>query len=179
MGSWPPPPPSDTPVRTQAFLGLGSNLGDRLANLQLAANLLEAQADLRVLASSRVWETDPVGGPPQADYLNAVLEVGTDLAPHGLLEACQLVEAALHRERDVRWGPRTIDVDILLFDDVSMNDPDLTIPHPRLHERAFVVLPLMELAPELVLPGGVPLRSSVVAGGARPFAPPLRSPDRA
>lgn len=164
---------------TQAYLGLGSNVGDRLTNLQSAADLLDARTDLRVAASSRVWETDPVGGPPQPDYLNAVLEVQTELAPRGLLEACQRVEEALHRDRAVRWGPRTIDVDILLFDDVSMNEPDLTIPHPRLQERAFVVLPLMELAPELLLPGGFPLRSSVVEGGARPFAPPLRTPDHA
>jgi 2-amino-4-hydroxy-6-hydroxymethyldihydropteridine diphosphokinase len=166
-------------VITQAYLGLGSNVGDRLRNLQSAADLLDARTDLRVAASSRVWETDPVGGPPQPDYLNAVLEVQTELAPRGLLEACQHVEEALHRDRAVRWGPRTIDVDILLFDDVSMNEPDLTIPHPRLQERAFVVLPLMELAPELLLPGDLPLRSSVVVGGARPFAPPLRTPDHA
>ena len=179
MASRPRLPPSDPAVNSRAFLGLGSNLGDRLGNLQSAVDQLDAQVDLRVVASSRVWETDPVGGPAQPDYLNAVLQVETALAPHGLLEACQRVEAALHRERDLRWGPRTIDIDILLFDDLSMNDPDLTVPHPRLQVRAFAVLPLMELVPELVLPGGVPLRSCVLLGGARPFAPPLRIADRA
>ena len=163
----------------QAYVGLGTNLGDRLTNLQCAADLLEGQTGLRVVASSRVWETDPVGGPPQPDYLNAVLEVQTDLTARGLLEACQHVEAALHRERGVRWGPRLIDVDVLLFDDASIDEPDLAIPHPRLRERAFVVLPLLELAPDLMLPGGVPLRSSPATGGARPFAPPLRTADGA
>lgn len=179
MASRPPPPPSDAQVNSRAFLGLGSNLGDRLENLQSAVDLLDGQQDLRVVTSSRVWETDPVGGPPQPDYLDAVVRVQTGLTPHGLLDACHQVEAVLHRERDIRWGPRTIDVDILLFDDVSMDHPDLILPHPRLLVRAFVVLPLMELEPDLVLPGGADLRSCVVEGGARPFAPPLRTVDRA
>jgi 2-amino-4-hydroxy-6-hydroxymethyldihydropteridine diphosphokinase len=160
-------------VSTKAFLRLGTNLGDRLANLQSATDLLRAQSDVAVTASSRVWETDPVG-PPQPDYLNAVLEIDTDLSPRGLLGSCQHVEAALHRERAVRWGPRTIDIDILLFGEVSIDEPDLAIPHPGLQERAFVVLPMMELAPDLVLPGGAELRSSLAMGGARPFASPLR-----
>lgn len=164
-------------VSAQVFLGLGSNLGDRLANLQSAADLLDAEPDLVLVACSRVWETDPVGGPEQPDYLNAVIQVETGLAPLGLMEACRRTEAALHRERATRWGPRTIDVDILLFDDRAIDEPDLTIPHPRLQERAFVVLPLLELAPTLVLPGGRSLLASVVSGGARPFAPPLRIAD--
>ncbi|MEA2580141.1 MAG: 2-amino-4-hydroxy-6-hydroxymethyldihydropteridine diphosphokinase [Actinomycetota bacterium] len=164
-------------MSTQAFLGLGSNLGDRLTNLQSATDLLRKESDLEIAASSRVWETDPVG-PPQPDYLNAVLEIDTDLSPRGLLGSCQHVEAALHRERAVRWGPRTIDIDILLFGDASIDEPDLTVPHPGLQERSFVVLPLMELAPDLVLPGGAELRSSVATGGARPFAPPLRITER-
>ena len=164
-------------MSAQAFLGIGSNLGDRLANLQSAADLLDAEPDLALVACSRVWETDPVGGPAQPDYLNAVIQVETDLAPRGLLDACRRTEVALHRERATRWGPRTIDVDILLFDDLSIDEPDLTVPHPRLRDRAFVVLPLLELASNLVLPGGAALLTSVVSGGARPFAPPLRIAD--
>jgi 2-amino-4-hydroxy-6-hydroxymethyldihydropteridine diphosphokinase len=158
-----------------AYLGLGSNLGDRLETLQRAADLLDAGPGITVLASSRVWETDPVGGPAQPDFLNAVLRIETDLSPHDLLTAVHSVEAALSRVRDVRWGPRTIDVDIELFGDEAIEEPDLTIPHPRMLERAFVLLPLLELEPDPVLPDGtrvldVRLRDD----GARPVAPGLR-----
>ncbi|MDP9297172.1 MAG: 2-amino-4-hydroxy-6-hydroxymethyldihydropteridine diphosphokinase [Actinomycetota bacterium] len=165
---------------TSAFLGLGSNVGDRLANLQSAVRLLDAEAEIAVIASSRVWETDPVGGPPQPDYLNAVVEVRTALRPDALLAACHRVEAALGRVREAEWGPRTIDVDVLLFDDLSIDVQGLRVPHPRLTERAFVVLPLLELEPDVRLPDGsrlVDVRlGSDAAGGARPFAPPLEVP---
>lgn len=159
----------------KAFLGLGSNLGDRLDALQRAVDLLGAESGIRVTASSRVWESDPVGGPRQPDYLNAVVAIDTDLAPHELLGAGGRVETSLGRKREIRWGPRTIDVDILLIDGMQIDEPDLTVPHPRLTERAFVVLPLLELEPDPVLPDGrhvtaIPLDTS---GGARPFAPPL------
>jgi len=161
----------------RAFLGLGSNLGDRLGNLQRAVDLLGHERGVRVVRSSRVWETDPVGGPPQPEYLNAVIEVQTGLEPLDLLAACRRVEVELGREREVRWGPRTIDVDVLLFDGPALDEPDLTVPHPRMHERAFVLLPLIELDPDPVLPDGrrvvdIPLGPSAVVG-ARPFAPPL------
>jgi 2-amino-4-hydroxy-6-hydroxymethyldihydropteridine diphosphokinase len=161
----------------RAFLALGSNLGDRLDALQGAVDLLDAEPALRVVASSRVWETDPVGGPAQPDYLNAVVAIDTDLEPRELLAACQRVEAELGRVRDVRWGPRTIDVDILMIDGLSVDEDDLTVPHPRMTERAFVLLPLLELDPYPVLPDGrhvtsIPLGPHAV-GGARPFAPPL------
>lgn len=161
----------------RAFLGLGSNLGDRLGNLQRAVDLLGRERDVRVVRSSRVWETNPVGGPPQPEYLNAVIDVETTLEPLELLAACRRVEAALGREREIRWGPRTIDVDVLLLDGRALNGPDLTVPHPRMHERAFVLLPLIELDPDPMLPDGrrvldIPLGPSAVAG-ARPFAPPL------
>jgi 2-amino-4-hydroxy-6-hydroxymethyldihydropteridine diphosphokinase len=158
-----------------AYLGLGSNIGDRLATLQRAADLLEAEDGVTVVASSRVWETDPVGGPPQPDFLNVVLRVETSLSPRELLDAAHRVEQALGRVRDVRWGPRTIDVDIELFDDERVDDPDLTIPHPRLLERAFVVLPLLELEPDPVLPDGTRVLDARPGGdGARPVAPGLR-----
>ena len=161
----------------RAFLALGSNLGDRLANLQGATARLGIEPGIRVRASSRVWETDPVGGPEQPDYLNAVIEIDTELSPHELLAACARVETALARTRGVRWGPRTIDVDILLVGSLSVDDDDLTVPHPRMTERGFVLLPMLELEPDLVLPDGrhivdIPLGPHA-AGGARPFAPPL------
>jgi 2-amino-4-hydroxy-6-hydroxymethyldihydropteridine diphosphokinase len=160
-----------------AFLGLGSNLGDRLAHLQRAVTLLAAEPGITPLSCSRVWETDPVGGPPQPDFLNIVLRVETRLSPHELLDACRRVESALDRVRDVRWGPRTIDVDILLIDDEVLEEPTLTVPHPRLAERAFVVLPLLELDPDPVLPGGVRLLDLPAPhGDAHPAYPPLRLP---
>ncbi len=161
----------------EAYLGIGSNLGDRLANLQHAVDLLAAETDVRVVASSRVWETDPVGGPPQPDFLNAVVRVRTGLAPLELLEACHRVERALGRTREVRWGPRTVDIDVLLAGDLELDGPALTIPHPRMTRRAFVLLPLLELDPDAALPGRTRLAdvrlSSGASGGASPFAPPL------
>lgn len=161
----------------RAFLGLGSNLGERLETLQRAVDLLTGRG-VRVIRSSRVYETDPVGGPPQPDYLNAVIEVETELSPRELLQACIAVEELLGREREVRWGPRTADMDILTFDDRVMDEPDLQIPHPRMHERAFVMIPLLELDPDPPLPGGrtasaLRLDPSALVG-VRPFAPPLR-----
>ena len=157
-----------------AYLGLGSNLGDRLVNLQGAVARLASEDGVRVDVSSRVWETAPVGGPEQPDYLNSVVRVETDLTPHGLLAACRRVESALGRERIERWGPRTIDVDVLLYDERAIDEPGLVVPHPRIAERAFVVLPLLELDPDPVLPDGrhlVDLRLDT--SGVSPFAPPL------
>jgi 2-amino-4-hydroxy-6-hydroxymethyldihydropteridine diphosphokinase len=165
---------------TSAYLGLGSNLGDRLANLQRAVELLSAEPDIQVVASSRVWESDPVGGPPQPNYLNAVVQVEVDRDAHGLLAAAQRVERALGRERRVRWGPRTIDVDVLIVDQEQSDDPELTLPHPRMLERAFVLLPLLELDPDPVLPDGRRVADQRLGAGAtdgaRPFAPPLEVP---
>jgi 2-amino-4-hydroxy-6-hydroxymethyldihydropteridine diphosphokinase len=157
-----------------AYLGLGSNLGDRLMNLQAAVDRLRDQDRIRVDVSSRVWETTPVGGPDQPDYLNAVVRVETHLEPRELLAACRLVESALGRVRAQRWGPRTIDLDVLLYGDRAVDDPDLVVPHPRITERAFVVLPLLELDPDPVLADGrhlVDLRLDT--SGVAPFAPPL------
>jgi 2-amino-4-hydroxy-6-hydroxymethyldihydropteridine diphosphokinase len=157
-------------------LGLGSNLGDRLATLQRAVDLLDAE-HVRVRASSRVWETDPVG-PAQPDFLNAVVRAETDLEPLELLSACHRVEATLGRVRHERWGPRTIDIDVLLYDGDSVDEPSLSVPHPRMTERAFVVLPMLDLDADPVLPDGTRLKDVRLgpAGGARPFAPPLRLP---
>ncbi|HYY08305.1 MAG TPA: 2-amino-4-hydroxy-6-hydroxymethyldihydropteridine diphosphokinase [Actinomycetota bacterium] len=160
-------------MATTAYLGLGSNLGDRLGNLQAAVDGLHEADGVRVVASSRVWETAPVG-PPQPDYLNAVVRVETDLSPADLLGACRRVEEVLGRVRRERWGARTIDVDVLLFDARTVDEPDLVVPHPRLTERAFVVLPLLELDPDPILPDGRRVRNvRLDTDGAAPFAPPL------
>jgi 2-amino-4-hydroxy-6-hydroxymethyldihydropteridine diphosphokinase len=135
---------------TRAYLAIGSNLGDRRAHLQDAVEQLAAEHGVRVVGVSRVYETDPVGGPDQDDFLNAVVAVDTDLDPWQLLAAAQRCEQRAGRVRVAHWGPRTLDVDILLYDDVSTDDPSLTIPHPRMWERGFVVAPLRDLAPELV-----------------------------
>jgi 2-amino-4-hydroxy-6-hydroxymethyldihydropteridine diphosphokinase len=160
-----------------AFLGLGANLGDRLSNLQAAVDLLAAREGIGVLRSSRVYETTPVG-PPQPDFLNAVLEVRTSLPPRALLRACLEVEAALGRVRGERWGPRPIDVDVLAYGSRRIVEEDLVVPHPRLAERAFVLVPLLELAPDLELPGLGPLAAlrAPDADGVRPYAPPLLVP---
>lgn len=162
---------------TRAYLGLGSNLGDRLEHLRSAVRLLDARG-ARVLRSSRVYETDPVGGPPsQPDYLNAVVEVGWGGTARELLEACLAVEEELGRVRADRWGPRTIDVDVLTFGREEIAEPGLEVPHPRMHERAFVLIPLLELDADPPLPGGrraATLRLGALAlGGVRLHAPPL------
>jgi 2-amino-4-hydroxy-6-hydroxymethyldihydropteridine diphosphokinase len=133
----------------RAFLGLGSNLGDRRQYLR------EAVASLPdVVAVSPVYETEPVGGPEdQGPYLNLVVELDTDLGPRDLLELAHRLEDAAERVRVERWGPRTLDVDVLLVGDMSIDEPDLTVPHPRMFERRFVVAPLADLAPELAPEG--------------------------
>jgi 2-amino-4-hydroxy-6-hydroxymethyldihydropteridine diphosphokinase len=132
----------------RAYLGIGSNLGDRLAHLQAGIDSLAGEPGITVAAVSPVYETEPVGGPPQDDYLNAVAAVDTTLDARGLLEAAHRAEAAAHRVRAERWGPRTLDVDVLLVGDEQVHEPDLDVPHPRLAERAFVLVPLADLAPE-------------------------------
>lgn len=146
----------------RAFLGLGSNLGDRRGLLSAAVAALPD-----VVAVSPVYETDPVGGPPgQGPYLNLVVELLTHLGPRALLELGQALESRAGRERSVRWGPRTLDVDVLLVGELTVDQPDLVVPHPRLTQRAFVLVPLADLAPEVVTRlAGEDWRSGV-AGGA-------------
>jgi 2-amino-4-hydroxy-6-hydroxymethyldihydropteridine diphosphokinase len=135
---------------TRAYLALGSNLGDRLAHLQTAVDGLARATGVRVDVVSRVYETAPVGGPPQDAYLNAVVGVDTDLDPYALLALAQQLERNALRERGERFGPRTLDVDVLLYDDLVLDDPQLVLPHPRMWERGFVLAPLRDVAPELV-----------------------------
>jgi 2-amino-4-hydroxy-6-hydroxymethyldihydropteridine diphosphokinase len=157
-----------------AFLGLGANLGNRLTNLQAAVDALQTEPGLRVTASSRVWETVPVGGPPQPDYLNAVIRAETDLSARDLLDVARRVEQRMGRVRKERWGARLLDVDILLYDEEQIDEPELVVPHPRMAERAFVLLPLLELDPDPVLPDGTRLKEvRVDTGGVTPSAPPL------
>jgi 2-amino-4-hydroxy-6-hydroxymethyldihydropteridine diphosphokinase len=163
-------------VGTSAYLALGSNLGDRLEHLCAAARKLDSTKGIDVVRSSRVYETEPVG-PPQPQYLNAVIEVDTTLTPRELLDVARGVEDSLGRIRAERWGPRTIDVDILLYDERTVDEADLVIPHPRMHERGFVLVPLGELDADAMLPGGRRLSSHRLSPdgvfGVRPFAPPL------
>ena len=138
---------SVAPASRRAYFGIGSNLGDRLAYLQLAVNELAAAEGVDVVGISSVYETTPVGGPEQPDYLNAVVAVDTALSARELLTVAQSIEAAAERMRTVRWGPRTLDVDVLLVGDEQVDEPDLVVPHPRMTERAFVVVPLADLDP--------------------------------
>ncbi|OEU62051.1 MAG: 2-amino-4-hydroxy-6-hydroxymethyldihydropteridine diphosphokinase [Desulfuromonadales bacterium C00003094] len=136
-----------------AYLGLGANLGDRLAALCGARQALNELSGVTVAGSSALYETVAVGGPPGQDaYLNAVLEVSTNLSAQKLLEHCLAIEGRFGRERLVHHGPRTLDIDLLFFADLVSEDTDLTLPHPRLHSRAFVLIPLRDLAPEMVHP---------------------------
>jgi 2-amino-4-hydroxy-6-hydroxymethyldihydropteridine diphosphokinase len=136
----------------RAYLGIGSNLGDRLSYLQAAADGLAATEGVTVVAVSPVYETDPVGGPEQPEYLNAVVAVETTLTARELLAAGQRLEAAAERARAVRWGPRTLDIDLLLFGDAEIDEPDLVVPHPRWSERDFVLAPLADLEHPAVRP---------------------------
>jgi 2-amino-4-hydroxy-6-hydroxymethyldihydropteridine diphosphokinase len=141
------------PPSVRAFVGLGSNLGDRWAHLRRAVDQLRAGNRAPVTAVSSVYETEPMGGPDdQGPYLNLVVElaVAPGADPYRLLEECRRLEAAAGRVRATRWGPRTLDADVLWIDGVAIEDPDLTVPHPRWRDRRFVLAPLRELAPDLV-----------------------------
>jgi 2-amino-4-hydroxy-6-hydroxymethyldihydropteridine diphosphokinase len=139
---------------TRAYVGLGSNLGDRLATLDAAVRALDADELSHVMAVSRVYETAPVGGPEQGPYLNAVAVLETDRDPHQLLDLLLVTEASLGRVRAERWGPRTADLDLLLYDGPPVASPELTVPHPRARERAFVLVPLCDADPFARFPDG-------------------------
>jgi 2-amino-4-hydroxy-6-hydroxymethyldihydropteridine diphosphokinase len=140
------------PIRRVA-LSLGSNLGESFETLQGAVDALLSASELVPVAVSPVYETDPVGGPEQSTYLNAVLVVDTTLRGRMLLERAQAAEEAFGRERDERWGPRTLDVDVLAVGDRVVDEDDLQLPHPRAHERAFVLVPWADVDPDFELPG--------------------------
>jgi len=141
------------PSLNRAVLALGSNLGDRSLNLQNALDALVESEVLTEVTTSSIYETDPVGGPEQGPYLNAVIQGFTQLEPFELLAAVQRIEDQLGRIRSVRWGPRTVDIDILAYGQLAMNSGTLTIPHPRAFERAFVLIPWCDVDAEYVLEG--------------------------
>lgn len=132
---------------TRAYVALGTNVGSRVTHLSTGVAIVAARDACRL---SRVYETEPLGGVAQDDFWNMVLELTTDASPRELLERCRNAEVACERTRAVRWGPRTLDADVLLVGDVTSDDPEILLPHPRLYERAFVLVPLRELAPALV-----------------------------
>jgi 2-amino-4-hydroxy-6-hydroxymethyldihydropteridine diphosphokinase len=139
----------------EALLGLGGNLGGVRETLDRAVQLLCEHKDIRLLARSSDYRTPPWGVEDQPAFINLCLIVATDLTPHDLLHRAQAIETRLGRDRlqERRWGPRAIDIDLLTYDDVTLNDPELTLPHPRLFERAFVLVPLAEIAPDRVIAG--------------------------
>lgn len=144
----------DSPTRV--VVALGSNLGDRSATLRTAVARLGAVPGVRLVAVSGVWQTAAIGGPQQPDYLNAVLLLDCTLSPRALLAACQQVEVEHHRQREVRWGPRTLDLDVIVFGDLISDQPDLLLPHPRAAGRAFVLAPWNQVDPSAVLPVAAP-----------------------
>ena len=156
---------------TIAFVGLGGNVGDAAATLREALSALDRLPDTRQLRASRLYRTPAWGRVEQADFVNAAVKLETRLDARGLLDALLEVERQFGRERDdaqLRWGPRTLDLDLLLFGEGAIDEPGLRVPHPHLHERAFALVPLVEIEPEVVIPGRGTARSAlatVAAGG--------------
>ena len=152
----------------RVFLGLGSNLGDRAYYLKGAISAL-ASPTIKIVAMSGIYETEPWGVMDQPLYWNQVIEVDTTLEPLELLHVCQEIELQLGRERKVHWGSRTIDIDLLLYDNRVSESEELRLPHPYLEERAFVIAPLREIAPKLVLPSGKSITEVSGEGKVHPF----------
>jgi 2-amino-4-hydroxy-6-hydroxymethyldihydropteridine diphosphokinase len=142
---------------TTAFVGIGSNLGERESQLCRAIELLGAEDGIEVVAISSLRETEPVGPVEQGPFLNGAVQIATDLAPRELLERLLAIEQTMGRVRSERWGPRTIDLDLLLYGELVLDEPGLTVPHPRLAERRFALEPLSELDPSLTIPGSGPV----------------------
>lgn len=148
----------------KAYVGLGSNIGDRLDNLKRAVASMRARG-LNVLATSSVYQTDPIG-PPQPDFLNAAVEIESDLEARDMVALLKEIEAANGREQTERWGPREIDLDLLLLDGQVISESGITVPHPELTNRPFVLVPVLELDPDLELPSGEPLEAFCEANPA-------------
>lgn len=137
-----------------AYIGLGSNIGNRGENLKKAVEMLDRHRQIKVVKRSSIYETAPVGYTDQPDFLNAVVGIETILSPRELLKVTKAIEEELKRKRKIKWGPRTIDLDILLYDNLFMDEQHLKLPHPEITNRAFVLVPLFEIAAGLTLPGG-------------------------
>ena len=147
---------------TNAYIGVGSNVGDRQNFCRGAVAALDETAGIDVVATSSLYETSPVGGPPQRSFVNAVTKIETELSPRGLMEACKRIESKMGREEsDIRWGPRVVDLDILLYGEEKVNEPDLEIPHGHMTHRRFVLVPLLEVEPDVTDPWGTPYRDSM------------------
>lgn len=144
---------SDAAPMYDAFIGLGANLGRRKKNIASALGALESTREIEIVAVSPLYETKAEGGPEaQPAFINGVARIRTSLSPERLLAVCQRIETLLGRTRDVHWGPRTIDLDLLAYGDVIASEPELTLPHPMMHERAFVMKPLADIAPDWIHP---------------------------
>lgn len=148
-------------AKRRAYIGVGSNLGDRLANLVAAVEKLRGQAGVRVLRCSHLYETEPVGVADQPWFLNGVLEIETDLGPWELLSTLKRIERELGRQPGRRWGERLIDLDLLLYGDQPVAEKDLSVPHPEMWSRLFVLIPLAELAPRLRRPDGRSIEQAI------------------
>lgn len=140
---------------TTAFIGIGSNVGDREAFARRGIAEIGEAEGITIEKVSSLYATAPIGGPPQRSFVNLVVKIDTELSPRGLLESLQAIEQRLGREpSDIRWGPRVVDLDILTFGDEKVSEPDLEIPHPRMKERLFVLIPLLEIEPDAADPWG-------------------------
>jgi 2-amino-4-hydroxy-6-hydroxymethyldihydropteridine diphosphokinase len=157
--------------RFDCIIALGSNIGDKAANIARAIELLTAPGDVRLVARSRDFATPPWGNTDQDWFANACISVATGLSPHELLARVQAVERKMGRERTVKWGPRIIDLDLLIYRGVTLNTADLVLPHPYIAERAFVLAPLMDIAPDLQINGRKvsDLYAAVDHSGVRPL----------
>src|SRR3990170_582513 len=149
----------------KAYIGLGSNVGRREDHLEKALELLAAAKDVKVTKTSSIYETEPVGYVDQPDFLNAAVEIETALSPRELLAVTKAIEEREGRRRDIRWGPRTVDLDILLYDQQVSTEPDLRLPHPEVTRRAFVLVPLAEIAPDLAVADGQTVRDCLAELG--------------
>ncbi|MDP9068482.1 MAG: 2-amino-4-hydroxy-6-hydroxymethyldihydropteridine diphosphokinase [Actinomycetota bacterium] len=147
---------------TTSYIGIGSNVGDRARFCRQAVQALADAEGIEVEAVSSLYETSPVGGPPQRSFVNVVVKIDTTLGPRDLLEACKRIEHRMGREpSDIRWGPRVADLDVLLYGDEKVGEPDLEIPHPRLRERRFALVPLLEVSPDVTDPWDTRLADSL------------------
>jgi 2-amino-4-hydroxy-6-hydroxymethyldihydropteridine diphosphokinase len=141
---------------TVSYIGIGSNVGDRVDFCRRGVAALDETSGISLTATSSLYETSPIGGPPQRSFVNLVARVDTDLKPRLLLQACKRIEETMGREpSDIRWGPRVIDLDILTYGDEKIGEPDLLIPHPRMTSRRFVLVPLLEIDPDASDPWGM------------------------
>ncbi|MBS4193398.1 2-amino-4-hydroxy-6-hydroxymethyldihydropteridine diphosphokinase [Bacillus sp. FJAT-49705] len=139
-------------MKSEAYIALGSNIGNRFENFKEAITSIVAAPKIKVVKTSSIYETDPVGYEEQDQFLNMVIQVKTDLTSTELLDVCLEIEKKLGRKRGIRWGPRTIDLDILLYNQENINSEKLIVPHPRMHERAFVIIPLLEIQSGIKIP---------------------------